>query len=636
MATESIGGTPIADDRFRQIAEQLPVPLAVWTADGISYANPAFLTLTGRSSGELRHLALTSLLAEEDRPGVAAQRRDLVSGAASTARAEPAMLGSGGTPAWVELTMSRFESGDGSALLVSVVDRTDRRRAEEGRALAERRHQQLFEHDLTAIAWLTPAGIIVEGNRALGRLFTVDPPDALFGRPFAEFVQDPLYLTQLVERVRVEGSVDSVELQARRADGELIVVGGRLIGAFDPSGQLTSVQLLLVEMTDRKRLEAYLIGVQRTEAVGRLAGGLAHDFNNLLTVVGGHSDYLLQTLAATDPRRTSAQAIQQASHRAAALTRQLLAFGRRQVFHLRVVDIRHLLDEAQPMLARVVGDRVALQVEVKEAAPNVNVDPVQLEQVLVNLALNARDALPDGGTLTIRVDLMTVSERPPTERPWIRRGTYLQIDMVDSGPGMDVDVCARVFEPFYTTKQLGRGNGLGLATVYGIVKQSDGYIWVESEIGRGTTFTMLLPAWTSQERTAPAPSQDTKTRGVPNETVLLVERDDSLRAMLADALRRRGYHVLDADSADRAAALFEAHAGRVALVVADIQHADGSGTAIAERLRAIEPELRVVYMSATATLAPSQSARDGFIQKPFSLQAFADQVRLTLDSGPHA
>jgi CheY-like chemotaxis protein len=197
---------------------------------------------------------------------------------------------------------------------------------------------------------------------------------------------------------------------------------------------------------------------------------------------------------------------------------------------------------------------------------------------------------------------------------------------------MDEAVRARVFEPFYTTKQLGRGNGLGLATVYGIVKQSDGYIWVDSKLGRGTTFSMLFPAWKTAEPEPPGPRDEVVlAEVVPHETILLVERDDSLRALLSDALRRRGYYVLDAASVARATELFGAHAGRIALVVADIQHADGSGTAIAERLRAIDSGIRVLYMSATSTLAPSNSARAGFIQKPFSLHAFADSVRQILD-----
>jgi two-component system, cell cycle sensor histidine kinase and response regulator CckA len=633
MAAEFVGGAERADERFRQVADRLPIPMAIWSAEGIPYANPAFLTLTGRSAGELCLLPWTSLLADGDRDRISAQRRKILSGAAANARAEVMLLRNGGQPTWLEQTMTALESDDGSTLLVTAVETTEQKRTESARTDAERQYRRLFDSDLTAIAILSPSGIILECNRALARLFAAEPLEDMIGQPFAAYVQDPLYLNKLLTTVRTEGQVDTAELQASRADGELIVVGARLTGSFDAEGQLASVQLLLVEMTDRKRLEAHLIGVQRTEAVGRLAGGLAHDFNNLLTVIGGHSDYLMHTLPDADPRRTSAESIQQASRRAAALTRQLLAFGRRQVFHLRVVEIRQLLDDAHPMLTRVVGERVDLRIRIGDRSPQVNIDPVQLEQVLVNLSLNARDALPGGGSLEIRTDLMEMAEPPPRERPWIRRGTYLRIDVTDSGPGMDESVRARVFEPFYTTKQLGRGNGLGLATVYGIVKQSDGYIWVDSKLGRGTTFTMLFPAWKTVEDEAPAPREEAvPTAVVPHETILLVERDDSLRALLSDALRRRGYYVLDAASAARATELFGAHAGRIALVIADIQHADGSGTAIAERLRATDPGLRVLYMSATSTLAPSTSAHAGFIQKPFSLHAFADSVRHILDS----
>jgi nitrogen-specific signal transduction histidine kinase len=388
-----------------------------------------------------------------------------------------------------------------------------------------------------------------------------------------------------------------------------------------------SVQLLLEELTDRKRLETHLAGVQRTEAIGRLAGGLAHDFNNLLTVIGGHSDYLIHTLAESDPRRSSARSIHQASHRAAALTRQLLAFGRRQVFQLRVVEIRRLLSDVQPMLARVLGDGIQLLMDINEASPQINVDPVQLEQILVNLSLNARDALTDGGVLTIRTDLMDTSDKGPRERPWIRAGSYLRIDVTDSGPGMDEGVRARVFEPFFTTKQMGRGSGLGLATVYGIVKQSDGYIWVVSELGRGTTFTMLFPACATAEAEVPVARPGT----MPHESVLLVEQDDSLRSLLSDALRRRGYQVFDADSVARAAELFGAREGQIDLVVVDVEYADRPGE-VAERLRAMTPRLRVLYMTAKGANSTPASPHDGFIQKPFSVQAFADRVREILDA----
>ncbi len=502
------------------------------------------------------------------------------------------------------------------------------RQIAEALAAAEAKYRRLFEDSLTGIAMLNPAGIIVECNGALSRMLAADD---VVGQPLAAFADDQSYVKELLELVRTEGRVESAELHGRRADGEAIVMAARFVGTFDPPGHVASVQLLAAEMTDRKRLEAHLIGIQRTEAIGRLAGGLAHDFNNLLTVIGGHSDYLLETLPDGDPRRSSAQSIHQASHRAAALTRQLLAFGRRQVFHLRVVDIHQLLDDAQPMLARALGERIQLHVEVGATSPNIHADPAQVEQILVNLALHARDALPDGGTLRVRVSLMKMDQRPP-ERPWIRARAYLRIDVTDSGPAMDELVRARVFEPFFTTKYLGRGNGLGLATVYGIVKQSDGYIWVDSEVGRGTTFTVLFPALTPAEPEAASASRPDDIR--PHEAVLILEQEDGLRALIADAMRRRGYHVLDTDSETRAAELFDAHAGRIDLLVSDVREMSAGGPALAERLRAVAPRLRIVYMSAPGTAAPSSPAAGvEFIQKPFSLHAFADKVRQILDTG---
>ncbi|HUK36070.1 MAG TPA: ATP-binding protein, partial [Vicinamibacterales bacterium] len=512
-------------------------------------------------------------------------------------------------------------AGNLSAVLVSVIDVKDLRRA---------RSERVFDCSLAAIAALSPTGVIIEANRALHQLFGGRRGDVL-GRPFSAFLQDPTHLETVLSRVRAAGHVDEVELHARRIDGEPIVVRARLADYIDSHQPPGSVLLSLLEVTDRKRLETHLAGVLRTEAIGKLAGGLAHDFNNLLTVVAGHSEVLLQLLDGDDAGRASAEAIQQASRRAAALTRQLLAFGRRQVFHLQVIDIVEFLDALAPTLGRVTDGCLDVRVDVGEFVPRIKIDPSQLEEVLVNLALNARDAAPNGGTLSIRVDRMEIAEQPPEERQWLRRGTYLRIDVTDSGPGLDEGARARVFEPFYTTQYLGRGIGLGLATVYGIVKQSEGYIWVDSEVGRGTTFTMLLPAW--QDRAVLGASRPA-ANGAPQETILLVERDDGLRALLADVLRRHGYYVLDADSADRAFELCSVFAGRLALIVADVDHRDARGVNISDTLRAQMPAARVLHMSATDHSAPTAS--DGFLRKPFSLHVFAVTVRRMLDSASTA
>jgi two-component system cell cycle sensor histidine kinase/response regulator CckA len=313
------------------------------------------------------------------------------------------------------------------------------------------------------------------------------------------------------------------------------------------------------------------------------------------------------------------------------LTRQLLAFSRRQVFQPRVIAVHRLVQEARQTLTALVGHAIELRLELPESLPDISADPSQLRDVIVNLVLNARDAMPKGGVLTIRVDKMQAEGRPSRERPWIRVGSYVRITISDTGAGVDAIMKAHVFEPFFTTKQLGNGSGLGLATVYGIVKQSNGYIWLESEVGHGAAFTVLLPILETAPGQAPF-----STPAVPAfETILVVEEDESIRRLLADALRHRGYEVLEAASAGGATEAFTTYSGRIHLLLTEVSLGADSGREIARRLKAAEPLLQVMYMSGSTSPSSDHAPILGmpFIQKPFSLQALAAKVRQVLDTG---
>jgi signal transduction histidine kinase len=380
-----------------------------------------------------------------------------------------------------------------------------------------------------------------------------------------------------------------------------------------------------------EQLKQRLLGVHRMEAIGRLAGGIAHEFNNILTVIGGHSERLMEMLAPEDPLSHSAAAIKHATDRAASLTRQLLAFSRRQVFQLRAVGVHRLIADSEPLLLKALGAHIGLTLDLPEDLPDISADPTQLQRVVVNLALNAREVMPKGGVLTIRVDRMDTGEHPPRDRPWLRVGSYVRIAIADTGPGMDAVTSAHVFEPFFTTTQLGKGSGLGLATVYGIVKQSNGYIWVDSEVGNGACFTILLPllAVTAEQAAATASPM------AASETLLLVEEDESIGRLLADALQRRGYHVLEARSATEASALFVASDSRIHLLLTEVVVGTDSGPELASRLKAADPLLQVLYMSgSTGASSGDRPALHGmpFIQKPFALQALADKVREVLQT----
>jgi two-component system cell cycle sensor histidine kinase/response regulator CckA len=374
---------------------------------------------------------------------------------------------------------------------------------------------------------------------------------------------------------------------------------------------------------------------QKAEAIGRLAGGIAHDFNNLLGVIGGYADLVLRELGAEDPRRHRVVQIRRAADRAAALTRQLLAFSRKQVLQPRVLDVGVVVSDLEEMLRRLIGEDIQVVVIKEPGLGHVRADPSQLEQVLLNLAANARDAMPSGGTLTIETANVDLGPVYVALHPGARPGRYVMLAISDTGVGMDAATLSRVFEPFFTTKELGRGTGLGLATVYGIVKQSEGCIWAYSEPGRGTTFKVYLPRADAslddeplQPPAGPSP--------VGTETVLVVEDEEALRSLIAEMLTCQGYQVVEAASPRAALEAAERGESPFDLVVTDLIMPGMSGRELGERLTALFPGLGVLYISGyTDDVVMRRGLLDprmNFLQKPFTLDDLAQKVREALDS----
>ena len=402
----------------------------------------------------------------------------------------------------------------------------------------------------------------------------------------------------------------------------------------------TTLTAVVRDVTERKQAQdvlrqrdEQLRQAQKMEAIGRLAGGVAHDFNNLLMAIRGYGELLVQGLADDDERRADAEEILKAADRAAGLTRQLLAFGRRQVITQEALALDTLVESMKNMLQRLIGEDVQLVTEVWPGLSPVLGDRTQIEQILVNLIVNARDAMPDGGKIVIELRNLELDTIGVVTHPGLQPGDYVEMAVSDSGSGMDADTASRIFEPFFTTKESGKGTGLGLATVYGIAQQSGGAIEVQSSVGHGTTFYIYLPRATDLGKPAP-PRQVAEAGG--GETILLVEDDDRVRVLVANMLKKQGYRVLIASQGDQALAIASRYLDRIHLLLTDVVMPGISGRVVSERLTAARPDTRVLYMSGYSDDAilrhGVKSAGTHFIQKPFSIDGLALKIREALSA----
>jgi PAS domain S-box-containing protein len=396
-----------------------------------------------------------------------------------------------------------------------------------------------------------------------------------------------------------------------------VTIGGRAM-------RLASVR----DLSDRKMLEEHLQQAQRIET---LAGGVAHDFSNLLAAIIGHADLLSEYFVPGDPRAVEIAGIRSAADVATSLTRQLLAFSRNQLLEATVLDLNEVLDWARSILVRLIGEHIELVTDLAPSLQCVKADPYQVEQILLNLVVNSREAMPQGGQLTLRTRNVSVGAED-ARRSSVTEGDYVALSVADTGVGIDDSARMRLFEPFFTTKDRGRGTGMGLATVYGIVKQSGGHIAVESDLGAGTTFTIYLPA--TLEAAEPLDHERERTRVERGSgTVLLVEEDATVRALIGEVLRRRGYRLLVADGAARALELVSTHGGPIDMLITDIIMPGMSGIALADRIREARADISVLFMSGYAddTAIPDGFMESAaFLRKPFTPESLARKVRAVL------
>ena len=515
---------------------------------------------------------------------------------------------------------------------------TERKRAEAALRDSEERYRSLINNARDAIFTLAADGTFTSLNPAVEAIAKISRADWL-GKPFAPMVHpdDLPRATEMFARVLKGEQVPVHELRGHPSLPRPALMEMTLSAQKDETGKIIGVLGVGRDITERKRLETQLFQSQKLETVGKLAGGIAHEFNSIMTAIIGQSELLATDLPPGDPLHHNADEIRKAADRAATLTRQFLAYGRKQLLRPEILDLNSVLSGMEPVLSHLVGRNVDVRLVLSPGLPPVKADSGQIEQVIVNVVMNAADAMPNGGKLTLETAHATLDQEYVRRFPELKAGEFVMLAISDTGVGMSDAVKARVFEPFFSTKDVGQGTGLGLATCYGILKQSGGHISVYSEPGRGSTFKIYLP---QTERAPRAPLPHPAAAGMPRglETILLVEDDAALREMAAMLLRRLGYHVLTAVNGLEALKLTQQPGnGHIDLLFTDVVMPHMSGKELANRIRSLFPQTKILFTSAyTEGAIVHQGALDpgvALLQKPFTPSALASKVREILNSG---
>jgi two-component system cell cycle sensor histidine kinase/response regulator CckA len=526
----------------------------------------------------------------------------------------------------IEIMLSPLDTVDGILITAAIRNIAERKLRENDLS----RLAAVVESSQDAIVSLTSLGIIRTWNRGAERIFGYSAEEAT-GRSIL-FLSPPDRSAEgstLLERVARADRIEHFETIRVKKDGTQIHVALTFSPIKDSDGRVVGVSSVARDVTESKHMEAMLRQSQKMEAVGQLAGGVAHDFNNLLGVILGYTGLMLDRLGLDDPQRKSIEEIQKAGDRAALLTRQLLAFSRKQVLQPKVIDLNAVVAGAEKLLQRLIGENIELRAVLNPELCRVKADPGQIEQIIMNLAVNARDAMPSGGKLTIETSNMEFDEAYTAQHPSTRTGPHVMLAVTDTGCGMDAETKAHMFEPFFTTKEFGKGTGLGLSTVYGIVKQSGGSVWVYTEPGLGTSFKIYLACVDAVPEIEP-PNDKVMNVVAGSQTILIVEDDPALLQVTHRSLEEVGYAILEARSSKEAIDISESHTGPIHLMVTDVVLPGMSGVKLAAYLSAQRPEMKVLYVSGYTNdtvfhhgvLEPGLA----FLQKPFSARTLARRV----------
>jgi two-component system cell cycle sensor histidine kinase/response regulator CckA len=540
-----------------------------------------------------------------------------------------------GTEFPVEISLSPQQTDEGILVSSTIRDITERKRVDDALRQSEANFRAMIEGTY-GVYRATPEGKLLVVNDALVKMLAYETAEELLTRNLATDVFEKGEYTPLrFEQPGTRRQFAKLETHWKRKDGKSIPVeiSGRAVR--DDEGKVLYFEVIAENVSHVRGVEQRLRHVQKMEAIGRLAGGIAHDFNNVLGVIVAYSEMLVEKLRDNDELSPLVTSITKAVERGGTLTRQLLAFSRQQVLEPQVLSIAEHLNGVRDMLARVIGEDIHLAILPGNAKLRVKVDPTQLEQVIMNLVVNARDAMPEGGRLTIETSEIDIDDEYCRRNPEARVGRHAIMAVTDSGCGMSPEILSRIFEPFFTTKEQGKGTGLGLATIYGIVKQSGGHITAYSEVGRGTTFKIYLPITQEEIDKPEVPAQErVAPRGV--ETILVVEDEESLRAVTQEFLSNKGYQVIIAEDFQKALEASENNSGHINLLMTDVVLPGASGPKLADQLVASRPDMKVLFVSgytADALVHGDLHRTDfAFLSKPFSLNTLARKIRAILDA----
>jgi PAS domain S-box-containing protein len=540
-----------------------------------------------------------------------------------------------GTEFPVEISLSPQQTDEGVLVSSTIRDITERKRVDDALRRSEANFRAMIEGTY-GVYRATPEGKLLVVNDALVRMLGYESAKELLALNLAADVfEKGEYTPLLFDQPGTRKQFAKLEAHWKQKDGKIIPVeiSGRAVR--DEAGIVLYFEVIAENVSHVRGVEQRLRHVQKMEAIGRLAGGIAHDFNNVLGVIVAYSEMLVEKLHDNAELSPLVASITKAVERGGTLTRQLLAFSRQQVLEPQVISFSEHLEGIKEMLARVIGEDIHLAILPGNTKLRVKVDPTQLEQVVMNLVVNARDAMPDGGRLSIESSEIDIDDDYCSRNPEARPGRHVMMAVTDSGCGMTPEVLSRIFEPFFTTKEQGKGTGLGLATIYGIVKQSGGHISAYSEVGRGTTFKVYLPATQEEIDKPEIPSQErVAPRG--EETILVVEDEESLRSVTREFLLNKGYQVIVAEDFQKALEASENNPRHIDLLMTDVVLPGSSGPKLADRLANSRPEMKVLFVSgytADALVHGDLHRTDfAFLSKPFSLNTLARKIRTILDT----